>query len=171
VTDADGHNFLGFRVGSLEAPIVQKPGDFNRNGQLDAGDIDYLSAQLRAGSTDRSLDLNADGAATFQDHDFWITKLANTYPGDTNLDGQFNSSDLVFAFLPGQYEDTIPLNSNWIDGDWSGDSEFNSADFVYAFQAGGYEMGPRTAISPVPEPASVGLLLSGLVMLSRFRKR
>ena len=59
-------------------------------------------------------------------------------PGDSNRDGVFNSSDLVFVFQAGEYEDRIAGNSTYEEGDWNGDGEFDSSDLVFAFQAGTY---------------------------------
>jgi hypothetical protein len=89
---------------------------------------------------------------------FWVNNLRRTYFGDSNLDGEFNSTDLVRLFTVGEYEDGIAANSGWSDGDWNGDQEFDSGDFVSAFAAGGYEQGPRPAVSIVPEPSSVLIL-------------
>jgi hypothetical protein len=48
------------------------------------------------------------------------------------------------------------------EGDFNGDQRFGSGDLVTAFQDGGYEKGPRAAVSAVPEPAGIVLLLFGL---------
>ena len=61
-------------------------------------------------------------------------------PGDSDRDGDFDSSDLVLVFQAGQYEDDIEQNSSWTTGDWNGDREFDSADIVCAFQYGAYEV-------------------------------
>ncbi len=68
----------------------------------------------------------------------------------------------------------VPMNAGWAEGDWNGDGDFDSGDFVVAFQDGGFELGPRQALSAVPEPG--GLLLSvvgclgPLVYLRRSRR-
>ena len=59
--------------------------------------------------------------------------------GDSNLDGRFDSSDLVRIFQAGEYEDGIPFNSTWAEGDWNGDREFSTADLVFAFKYGNYD--------------------------------
>ena len=87
----------------------------------------------------------------------WVHEIANTYFGDSNLDGEFNSADLVSIFVAGEYEDAIGGNSTWATGDWSGNGEFDSADLVLAFQDGGYELGPRAAVNNVPEPNGLAL--------------
>ncbi|MCA9197974.1 MAG: hypothetical protein KDA87_10565, partial [Planctomycetales bacterium] len=58
--------------------------------------------------------------------------------GDSNGDGQFDSTDLIQVFKFGHYEDNIPNNSAWEHGDWTGDGEFDSSDLLLAFQAGTY---------------------------------
>ncbi|MEZ6117782.1 MAG: pre-peptidase C-terminal domain-containing protein [Pirellulaceae bacterium] len=65
--------------------------------------------------------------------------LRNEIPGDANLDGRFDSSDLVQVFGANQYEDNLPRNSHWIHGDWNHDGEFNTSDLIAAFQFGAYE--------------------------------
>lgn len=94
-------------------------------------------------------------------------ELFNYPPGDSNLDGVFNSSDLVSVFTSGLYA-TGQL-ANWRDGDWNGDRAFTTDDFVYAFSRGSYS---RDAVQPmyVPEPESVFLALIGLVSAIHSRR-
>jgi hypothetical protein len=54
-------------------------------------------------------------------------------PGDANIDGVFNSGDLVHVLQVGENEDAIAGNSTWSDGDWTNDNEFDSSDLVKAF--------------------------------------
>jgi hypothetical protein len=135
-----------FRLGPGET------GDFNGNGQLDAGDIDILSSRVRGGSSKVAYDLNNDGSVNQEDRRIWIDEIRKTYLGDSNLDGEFSSSDFVSVFQAGQYEDTVAGNSTWATGDWNGDGDFTTTDFVAAFQAAGYEKGPRAVAPAVPEP-------------------
>lgn len=102
----------------------------------------------------------------------YIHDVLKTWIGDSNKDGEFNSSDFVAVFTAGEYEDDIDGNSTWATGDWNGDGNFNSSDFVVAFSDGGFEQGPRPAVSNVPEPSGLLLLMGGiLAMFSRRRKR
>ena len=64
--------------------------------------------------------------------------LTTPEPGDANLDGIFNSTDLVTVLLAGEFEDGIPNNSTFREGDWNGDGDFNTSDFILALQAGNY---------------------------------
>jgi hypothetical protein len=185
--DSDG-TFQGqwVRVTSLDDPIADYAlqiaeievfgttggtliGDLDGSGALDAGDIDLLSAAVRDQSTNLDLDLNGDGAVTGADRTYWVESLRKTYFGDSNLDGEFSSSDFVTVFQAGQFEDQTAGNSTWATGDWDGDGDFTSSDFVAAFQAGGFELGPRQAVASVPEPGS--LLLFALGSLSLLRRR
>ncbi len=61
-------------------------------------------------------------------------------PGDANLDGRFDSADLVVVFQANQYEKPAsadaPNDAGWSAGDWNRDGFFNSADLVFAMQLG-----------------------------------
>ncbi len=132
-----------------------------------------MGAAIAAGATDAKYDVNGDGSVNLADHEFLIEAAApmfNTYYGDSNMDGEFNSTDFVFVFTAGQYEDGVAGNSSWVTGDWNSDTEFDSSDFVRAFTRGGYELGPRAAVAAVPEPSSLVLLLVGLLPFIRRRR-
>lgn len=133
--------------------------------------IDELTTAVRAGSTDSRFDLDGSGTVDDADRAHWVQTQANTFFGDANLDGEFNSSDFVVVFQTGEYEDETAGNSVWGTGDWNGDGDFDSGDFVLAFQGGGYEQGPRPAPAAVPEPSSIVLLLIGVVGVMRRRTR
>ncbi|MCA9150698.1 MAG: chitobiase/beta-hexosaminidase C-terminal domain-containing protein, partial [Planctomycetales bacterium] len=61
------------------------------------------------------------------------------YPvGDANLDGIFNSADIVQIFQAGKYELTIDGAASWSQGDWNGDGLFITSDLVFAFQFSDY---------------------------------
>jgi len=147
----------------------QRQGDINGDGLLSVLDIDQMAAWLQQGLTDRVFDLNGDLQVNAADHQFLADRLMNLYFGDSNLDGQFDSADLIQVFVFGTYEDQIPLNSHWQSGDWSGDLEFSSSDLILAFQQAGYEQGvrpPRGAelARAVPEPAGLSLLAASVVL-------
>ncbi|MDG2385231.1 MAG: hypothetical protein P8N76_26405 [Pirellulaceae bacterium] len=152
-------------------PGAGVPGDFNGDGNLDAADIDELSTVARNGSNEPRFDLNDDSRVDAADRQVWVEQLKNTYFGDANLDGLFNTSDLVAVFSAGEYEDPEARNSTWAEGDFNGDSEFNTGDLVTAFAGGGFEMGPRGPAAAVPEPNSIVLLCLGFcVFHARLRK-
>ena len=96
------------------------------------------------------------------------TSLRRSVLVDANLDGQFDSSDLVSAFAGGKFEDDVM--ATWAEGDWNADLRFNSSDLVAAFADGGYESGPLAA-QAVPEPTGPALMLMGLVLSAAWRRR
>ncbi|MCA9172093.1 MAG: PEP-CTERM sorting domain-containing protein, partial [Planctomycetales bacterium] len=163
--DRVGLGEIAFRIPEVTA----MPGDFDGDGDLDAADIDALSAAVRAGSTDAKYDVSNNGSVGDDDRTVWVEQLKKTYLGDSNLDGEFNSSDLVKIFSAGKYE--ADVSAGWEEGDWTGDDRFNSSDFVAALTAGGYELGPRAAVAAVPEPTSCLLALVGLGALGMFARR
>ncbi len=160
---------LSVYEGILDTPGIV--GDFDSSGILDAVDIDLLTDAILGNSTDLKFDVNFDGGVDYGDRREWVEVLRGTYFGDTNLDGEFSSTDLVAVFQLGEYEDGIAANSTWSAGDWNGDREVDSADLVIAFQAGGYEQGPRPSLA-VPEPTGLhSLLLIAMAILTNVRHR
>ena len=140
-------------------------GDLNSDGSVDARDIDELSSLIRENSVDFWFDVNRDGIVTFDDHTAWVHEKRTTWFGDSNLDGEFNSADLVSVFQGDRYE-TSDLAS-WAQGDWNGDGKFDSRDFVVAFQDRGYERGPIART--VPEPHFTMMIFGGIILLTGAR--
>ena len=117
-------------------------------GDLEGWDLGQVTAISDDGTTIVGTGVNPSGMK-----EAWRIVLShNLTPGDANLDGVFNSTDLVAVFKVSEYEDQIDKNSSWTSGDWNGDFEFDSSDLVTAFQYGAYE---ETAAIAVPEPSSM----------------
>ncbi len=135
----------GGSPGAADMPTVQL--DLDGDGDVDADEIDWVFAGIRRG--DLAYDLNADGVTDEADRAFLLTVSLNTTVGDSNLDGVFDSSDLVMIFVAGQFEDDVPGNSGWAAGDWDGDGDFTTSDLVAAFQAGSYVPAARPASPPL----------------------
>lgn len=146
-------------------------GDFDGDGVLQVSDVDTLMQAVRDGSSNPTFDVNGSGGVDLADVNFWVADLKGTWMGDANLDGVFDSADLVAVFQRGEYEDGIAGNSTWATGDWNADGEFDSTDFVVAFTDGGYEVGPRGSVSAVPEPSTVVLMLLAALPFAFSRRR
>ena len=130
------------------------PGDFDNSQQLDAGDLGILAGGIL--NNDANYDLDGDADADQDDLSFWVRELKYTWIGDVDMDGQFESGDLVNVFIAAEYEDELSLNSTWATGDWNGDSEFDMSDLVFAFSDGGYERGTRDDVRLGPAPSWFG---------------
>jgi hypothetical protein len=147
------------------------PGDFDGSYRLDLPDVQSLEAALRNGSPAAAFDLNVSGKVEPADLSYLLFSWIEVAVGDSNVDGQFNSSDLVTAFAAGEYEDSVELNSLWTSGDWNGDREFDSQDLVFAFQMGDYESSASGDLATVPEPTTRGMVLLGAFLVQRRRTR
>lgn len=115
------------------------PGDFDGDEVVTALDIDMLNDQIRPSGQDRRFDLNGDGFVDSRDRDVLVIDIAGSTYGDVNLDGRFNTSDLIAIFQIGKFENSSLGRASWVSGDWNGDERFSTNDLILAFQAGGYE--------------------------------
>ena len=119
-----------------DEPLV--PGDVTGDAIVDAEDVDRLCRAITDGENGWLFDLNQDGFVNLDDHITLIDEILDTTAGDADLNGLFNSEDLVNLFIQNEYEDGIPDNSGWETGDWDCDHDFTTTDLVVAFQAGSY---------------------------------
>jgi hypothetical protein len=162
--------------------IYCRPGDVDGNGTVDVDDLETINEAVRVGDGDLNYDINLDLTVDFQDVMSWIKCSKGTCVGDVNLDGVFDSGDLVQLFQVGIYEsDEV---AKWTSGDWNGDFKFDSSDLLVAFQEGCYEAADAFAIdascladvaanqlSAIPEPTSAGLMGCGsLLWLAACRR-
>ena len=159
-------------------------GDLDDDDLLTVIDLESLTDAVRNKSDLLRFDFDRSGVVDQDDRTVWVEQIKQTYFGDSNLDGEFSTQDLVVVFTAGQYEDNIVGNSTWATGDWNGDGEFNSSDFVRAMQSPGFELGPRdtsafapinvagdTVVAVVPEPTATLFSLLGILGLILIRIR
>ena len=109
------------------------PGDLNGDGAITSADIDTF---CRADGNNPAFDFTGDGIVNESDLDTLVKDILGTTFGDADLNGVFDTQDLVAIFQVGHYEDDVPGNSTWATGDWNCDGEFTSSDLVKALQNG-----------------------------------
>jgi uncharacterized protein YjbI with pentapeptide repeats len=176
----------GFDPVTFGLTLLPSPkGDFDANDALDADDVDMLAYRIGRRNiqtsllSDSAFDVNSDGNIDLEDYRVWVKDLKHTWFGDANLDGEFDSDDLIQVLSARKYETTESVFFGdihnpviWSEGDWNADHEFTTADLVVALADGGYERGPRAAVASVPEPATLATLLVGVIaVLSASRTR
>lgn len=131
---------------------ISPVGDFDANDVVDASDVDSLTRRVRGGynsfyQPDFMFDLNDDSRVDHEDLRVWVKDVRRTWFGDANIDGVFESKDLVAVYEAGSYQQDVW--ADWSQGDWNADGRFDSGDLITAFQDGGYV----AALTPaVPEP-------------------
>ena len=113
-------------------------GDFNADDLRNEIDIDLLSTGALQG--DLRFDLNGDNQLDESDRVVWVKDWERTFFGDSDLDGEFNSDDLITVLAAGTY--ATDLNAGWASGDFDGSGRFKSDDLIFALADGGYEAGP-----------------------------
>ena len=151
----------------LQFEFALLPGDFNLNGVLDVQDIDLLTTEASLGKHLAEYDLNGDARVDILDVNVWIKQLADAWVGDANLDGEFNSGDLVEVLAAGTY--AADVDATWSTGDFNASGKFDSGDLIAALADGGYGQGPRLAAA-VPEPSCLAVM-AGLLPLLWMRSR
>jgi hypothetical protein len=130
------HDFIGNSVAvTVQIEVVAPIGDFNGDLLVTPLDVDLLCNGIE--NRDSAFDLDGDGRARTSDVDFLIRDIMRTVPGDANLDGIFDSSDLILVFQAGLYE-VNDAAAGWGSGDWNCDGRFSSSDLIVAFQSNGY---------------------------------
>jgi hypothetical protein len=162
--------------------VYCRPGDFDGDGDVDVTDLEALNEAVKSGSSQFDFDVNFDLSVDFNDVLSWIKCSKGTCIGDVNLDGVFNSSDLIQLFAQGVYESGE--SATWTSGDWNGDFKFDSSDLLVAFQEGCYQAGDALAVGQsctrtitacpsgvaVPEPSGAWLWGVGGLLCVRARK-
>jgi hypothetical protein len=147
------------------------PADLNGDGECNAADIDAIAMAIRNGVIDDKYDIDLNGSINRADHLAYIKQVKKTWVGDSNMDGEFSTRDLVTVFEKGAYETGV--EADWSSGDWNGDGFFGTTDLVNAFQDGGFELGPipedppEAAMVPEPKNGLVWFIIPFPILLMR----
>ncbi len=136
--------------------------DFDRNGLLNCVDVDALVAELAAGGSNLTFDMNNDGALNQDDLTRWLQAAGNVnlptgnpyLPGDANLDGFVDGSDFI-VWNSHKFTNAAA----WCSGDFNADGFVDGADFI-TWNA--HKFTSSDVVSAVPEPVTLGLLACGL---------
>ncbi|MCA9214431.1 MAG: FG-GAP repeat protein [Planctomycetales bacterium] len=113
-------------------------GDFTGDRAVNELDIERLGVEINSRTPNLEFDLNHDQKVDREDLAQLIDDVMGSTIGDSNLDGRFDSGDLVQVFKAGKYEDGVRNNATWAEGDWNQDGDFDSGDLVFAFTRGSY---------------------------------
>lgn len=79
-------------------PSSNNSGDFNFDSVVGIADVDLLNDAVASGEYDPLFDIDEDGLLNVDDIVQWANFKANTWIGDANMDGEFDSSDFVVVF-------------------------------------------------------------------------
>ncbi len=137
-----GRTYDGIHFGNQPIDDVPPPipvADLDDDGQIRPHDIDMLISAIHRQLFEERFDFTKDGKVDGRDLRMLVREVLEVPFGDSNLDGRFDSNDLLRVFQAGKYEDDTPGNGTWEDGDWDGDGEVTSRDLLFAFQEGDYE--------------------------------
>ena len=117
---SDRDNWTAARVAFVPAVT----GDFDSDGSVTTDDIDLLYAAVRNGSKPPFYDLDGDGDVTATDVMFLLREILSVLPGDANLDGSVDITDLDIWS-----SNRFQTGRGWASADFNGDGLADGSDF------------------------------------------
>ncbi|MCA9263575.1 MAG: hypothetical protein KDA60_06985, partial [Planctomycetales bacterium] len=97
--------------------------DYNADGALDCADLQQLAAALGQ-PVSGAWDLDGDHEVSSLDIRLWVSQVAQATPGDANLDGAVDATDLGIW-----QQHRFTSGVTWCHGDWNLDGLTDGADF------------------------------------------
>jgi hypothetical protein len=124
-------------IGAYERQTAPLRGDFNDDGRYSCEDIDTLMAGIATGDASTLLDMNLDGRLDLRDRDAWLSQAGGAnlgpgrsfLPGDANLDGAVDGTDLAIW-----NDHRFTNDTRWCHGNFNGDTVVDVSDFSLWFQ-------------------------------------
>ena len=138
-------------------------GDFDGDLARTLADIDLLNTAIAEMSDLSDFDVNDDGTLDENDRNYWVSNLASSYFGDTNLDRKVD------------FEDFLSLSTGfgkpggWADGDFDGSGDVAFTDFLLLSENFG-----ESTVTAATVPESAGSVMPigiGLISLMLVRSR
>ena len=134
-------------------------GDLNKDGTVDANDIDTLTAGLRGGTPPSYFDLDGSLSIDNGDVSYLVETILGTHFGDADLNGSVTASSdgaVLLANLGGTQGD-----KGWADADFDGDQNVTASGDGATILA---NLGSDSAA--VPEPSCGLFLVVAMAMVS-----
>ena len=155
----------------------KRVGDFDKDGMLDADDIDLLTANLSIPKeAEYAYDTDDDGMFDDADRLFLINDLMQTRVGDLDVDGDVDSADITVLATNWTGASQAGEGSTYGTGDVDFDGDVDAADRLLIVQnwtgaqmTEGRASSSLTLTNVIPEPA--GAILAIMAAAAFFRRR
>jgi hypothetical protein len=140
---------------TFEVLLAELIADFDGDMDVDAADIDQLTAAIRNMSPDGRFDLNGDGQLDQLDLTTMVLDYVGTLFGDANLDETVDGQDFILW-----NDSKFTTAAGWARGDFNGDNITDGLDFI---QWNNNKFTSVGAIA-VPEP-NVRWMVAGIILV------
>ena len=145
--------------------ITLSPGDFDASGDVNAIDIDLLTANIRANSMVLLYDVDASLTVDHADVETLVEDILETSFGDANLDGVLTASSDGAIILSNLDGDEL---KSWADGDFNGDGRVTASQDAAIFLQSISSVDSLAGGRAVPEASTWQLIASAWACLCGF---
>lgn len=143
-------------------------GDLTGTGFTHLDDFEAFRLVYQGGEYYWRYDLNQDGVVDLEDWWILVHEKAGSMFGDVNLDGVVDDYDIQQILASGKLFSGA-TNAGWIHGDMNLDGVVDQADLDLIAQNFGAMPWTTTVLAPIPEPASLLILMPAAALLGRRR--